>query len=46
MKVVPVKVDEIYASATRKSKIGNRKSACEYSCFNGKQVLERVDVKV
>ena len=27
-------------------KLGNHKSACDYSCFNGKQVLERVHVKV
>ena len=36
MKVVQVKVEEIWASVTRKSKIGSHKSACEYSCFNGK----------
>ena len=26
--------------------IGNGKSACDYSCFNGKQVLEGVHLKV
>ena len=35
------------ALVTKKSKkIGNHKSVFEYSCFNGKQVLERVNVKV
>ena len=36
MKVVQVKVDEVQASVTRKSKMGSHKSACEYGCFNGK----------
>ena len=40
MKVVQVKVDKIWASVTRKSKIGSHKSACEYSCFNGKGAHE------
>ena len=40
MKVVQVKVDEIWASVTKKSKIGSHKSACEYSCLNGKGAHE------
>ena len=27
-------------------KIGNHKISCDYSCFNGEHILERVHVKV
>ena len=36
MTVGQVKVDEIQASVTGKSKIGSHKSACDNGCFNGK----------
>ena len=45
-KVCLIKVDEMSIGYKKVKKKGNRKSACDYSCFNGKHILERVHVKV
>ena len=41
-----IKVNEMSIGCKKVKKIGNRKSACDYSFFTGKQVLERVHVNV